>query len=94
MATNMAPHNLNEVIDACLLLIEKEWKEVEVPIDFMDNNENLSQDEWNLQTSDENITENTHNEETPNIDSTTNLDPTNSNETKKIKYSVSIDEIM
>jgi DNA gyrase subunit A len=24
MATNMAPHNLNEVIDACLLLIEKE----------------------------------------------------------------------
>jgi DNA gyrase subunit A len=94
MATNMAPHNLNEVIDACLLLIEKEWKEVEVPIDFMDNNENLSQDEWNLQTSDENITENTYNEETPSIDSTTNLDPTNSNETKKIKYSVSIDEIM
>ncbi len=94
MATNMAPHNLNEVIDACLLLIEKEWKEVEVPIDFMDNNENLSQDEWNLQTSDENITENTYNEETPNIDSTTNLDPTNSHETKKIKYSVSIDEIM
>ncbi len=26
MATNMAPHNLKEVIDACLMLIEKEWK--------------------------------------------------------------------
>jgi len=24
MATNLAPHNLNEVIDACLLLIQKE----------------------------------------------------------------------
>jgi len=30
MATNMAPHNLCEVIDACLLLIDKEWKECEV----------------------------------------------------------------
>lgn len=29
MATNMAPHNLNEVIDASLLLIEKEGKEIE-----------------------------------------------------------------
>ena len=29
MATNMAPHNLNEVIDACMLLIEKEGKVVE-----------------------------------------------------------------
>ena len=29
MATNMAPHNLNEVIDACLLLLEKEGKIVE-----------------------------------------------------------------
>ncbi len=29
MATNMAPHNLNEVIDACLLLLEKEGKEIE-----------------------------------------------------------------
>ncbi len=29
MATNMAPHNLNEVLDACLLLLEKEGKEVE-----------------------------------------------------------------
>jgi DNA gyrase/topoisomerase IV subunit A len=27
MATNMAPHNLCEVIDACLLLINKEGKE-------------------------------------------------------------------
>jgi len=26
MATNMAPHNLNEVLDACLLLLEKEGK--------------------------------------------------------------------
>ena len=26
MATNMAPHNLNEVLDASLLLLEKEWK--------------------------------------------------------------------
>jgi len=26
MATNMAPHNLNEVLDAALLLLEKEWK--------------------------------------------------------------------
>ena len=26
MATNMAPHNLNEVLDACLLLLDKEWK--------------------------------------------------------------------
>lgn len=30
MATNMAPHNLNEVIDASLLLIEKEGKKVEL----------------------------------------------------------------
>jgi len=29
MATNMAPHNLNEVIDACLLLLEKEGKVIE-----------------------------------------------------------------
>ncbi|AHB41226.1 hypothetical protein P148_SR1C00001G0431 [candidate division SR1 bacterium RAAC1_SR1_1] len=29
MATNMAPHNLNEVIDACLLLLEKEGKPIE-----------------------------------------------------------------
>jgi DNA gyrase/topoisomerase IV subunit A len=29
MATNMAPHNLNEVLDACLLLVEKEGKEIE-----------------------------------------------------------------
>jgi DNA gyrase subunit A len=94
MATNLAPHNLNEVIDACLLLIQKEWKEVEVPIDFMDNNENSSQDEWDLQSSDKNITENTQNEELPNIDSTTSPDSTNSNGTKTIKYSVSIDEIM
>ncbi len=28
MATNMPPHNLTEVIDACLLLIEKEWKPI------------------------------------------------------------------
>lgn len=27
MATNMAPHNLTEVIDACFLLIKKEWKD-------------------------------------------------------------------
>lgn len=27
MATNMAPHNLTEVIDASLLLLHKEWKE-------------------------------------------------------------------
>ncbi|HOG15539.1 MAG TPA: DNA gyrase subunit A, partial [Candidatus Absconditabacterales bacterium] len=94
MATNLAPHNLNEVIDACLLLIQKEGKEVEVPIDFIDNNENLSQDEGDLQSSDENITENTQNEELPNIDSTTSPDSTNSNGTKTIKYSVSIDEIM
>ena len=26
MATNMAPHNLNEVLDASLLLLQKEWK--------------------------------------------------------------------
>lgn len=26
MATNMAPHNLNEVLDACHLLLTKEWK--------------------------------------------------------------------
>ncbi len=26
MATNMAPHNLNEVLDASLLLLKKEWK--------------------------------------------------------------------
>jgi len=29
MATNMAPHNLNEVLDACLVLLEKEGKEIE-----------------------------------------------------------------
>lgn len=29
MATNMAPHNLTEVLDACFLLIEKEWKKQE-----------------------------------------------------------------
>jgi DNA gyrase subunit A len=29
MATNMAPHNLNEVLDACLLLVEKEGKVIE-----------------------------------------------------------------
>lgn len=29
MATNMAPHNLNEVLDACLLLLSKEWKKDE-----------------------------------------------------------------
>ncbi|MFA5747557.1 MAG: DNA gyrase subunit A [Candidatus Absconditabacterales bacterium] len=28
MATNMPPHNLNEVIDACLLLLEKEGKPI------------------------------------------------------------------
>jgi DNA gyrase/topoisomerase IV subunit A len=28
MATNMAPHNLNEVLDACHLLLEKEGKKV------------------------------------------------------------------
>lgn len=28
MATNMAPHNLNEVLDASLLLLEKEGKEL------------------------------------------------------------------
>ena len=28
MATNMAPHNLNEVLDACHLLLQKEWKKV------------------------------------------------------------------
>lgn len=28
MATNMAPHNLTEVIDACLLIMEKEWKKI------------------------------------------------------------------
>lgn len=39
MATNMAPHNLNEVLDACLLLLTKEWKQdkkwepIEVTID-------------------------------------------------------------
>jgi len=26
MATNMAPHNLTEIVDACILLLEKEWK--------------------------------------------------------------------
>jgi len=26
MATNMAPHNLNEIIDASILLLEREWK--------------------------------------------------------------------
>lgn len=30
MATNMAPHNLNEVLDACLLLLEKEGKPIEI----------------------------------------------------------------
>ena len=30
MATNMAPHNLTEVIDACLLLIQREGKEIQV----------------------------------------------------------------
>lgn len=29
MATNMAPHNLNEVLDACLLLLQNEWKKLE-----------------------------------------------------------------
>lgn len=28
MATNMAPHNLNEVLDACHLLLQKEWKKM------------------------------------------------------------------
>jgi DNA gyrase subunit A len=28
MATNMAPHNLNEVLDACHLLLEKEGKKM------------------------------------------------------------------
>lgn len=28
MATNMAPHNLNEVLDACHLLLTKEWKKM------------------------------------------------------------------
>jgi len=65
MATNMAPHNLNEVIDACLLLIQKEWKEVEVP-----SNSDL-------------ITEENSTEKTVQWSLTT-----------KIKYSVSIDEIM
>jgi len=65
MATNMAPHNLNEVIDACLLLIQKEWKEVEVP-----SNSDL-------------ITEENSTEKTIQWSLTT-----------KIKYSVSIDEIM
>lgn len=32
MATNMAPHNLCEVIDACLLLIEKEGKEYSIDL--------------------------------------------------------------
>jgi len=66
MATNMAPHNLNEVIDACLLLIKKEWKEIEVASNSVlitDENSATSEDtEWSLTT--------------------------------KIKYSVSIDEIM
>jgi DNA gyrase subunit A len=26
MATNMAPHNLNEILDACILLLNNEWK--------------------------------------------------------------------
>jgi DNA gyrase subunit A len=30
MATNMAPHNLNEVLDASLLLLEKEGKPLKV----------------------------------------------------------------
>ena len=33
MATNMAPHNLNEVLDASLLLLEKEGKEQVIGID-------------------------------------------------------------
>jgi DNA gyrase/topoisomerase IV subunit A len=28
MATNMAPHNLNEVLDACHLLLQKEGKKM------------------------------------------------------------------
>jgi len=30
MATNMAPHNLNEVLDASLLLLQKEWKPLKI----------------------------------------------------------------
>lgn len=31
MATNMAPHNLTEVLDASLLLLQNEWKEIKNP---------------------------------------------------------------
>ncbi len=39
MATNMAPHNLNEVLDACLLILSKEgktdenWNPIEISVD-------------------------------------------------------------
>ena len=65
-----------------MLLIEKEWKEVEVPIDFIDNNENLSKmNEIYKQVM--KILQKIHTMKSSQIDSTTNLDPTNSNETKK-----------
>ena len=81
MATNMAPHNLNEVIDACLLLIEKEDKEVEIQETktITINIEWTENEEWIPQT--EIKTELLTNEDgTPKM--------------IKAKYSVSIDDIM
>lgn len=81
MATNMAPHNLNEVIDACLLLIQKEGKEIQIQETktIVTNIEWTEDEEWIPQT------------ETK-IELITNEDWT----PKMISqdYSVSIDEIM
>ena len=95
MATNLAPHNLNEVIDACLLLIQKEWKEIEVPLSSLINTENIESKDWTLQELNENIAwenfETLENTEAVESTETENIDP---NATQIINYSVSIDEIM
>ncbi|HRU50482.1 MAG TPA: DNA gyrase subunit A, partial [Candidatus Absconditabacterales bacterium] len=95
MATNLAPHNLNEVIDACLLLIQKEGKEIEVPLSSLINTENIESKDLTLQELNENIAgenfETLENTEAVESTETENIDP---NATQIINYSVSIDEIM
>ena len=57
MATNMAPHNLTEVINACLLLIEKENKEIQIQetkeiitnIPWTENEEGIPQTEKKIE---------------------------------------------
>ncbi len=81
MATNMAPHNLTEIIDACLLLINREGKEVEIQEtkETVTNIEWTENEEWIPQTE-------TKIELLKNEDGTPKMTTT--------QYSVSIDEIM